>query len=70
MYLLLPGWGPYWDMYARGTIVDYHNTNRNHIARAVLSIVFQTTDMFEAMKADSGYDILELKVDGGAMLAM
>lgn len=62
---------PYWDMYARGTIVGLtHNTNRNHIARAVLeSIVFQTTDMLEAMKADSGYDILELKVDGGASVS-
>ena len=59
---------PYWDMYARGTIVGLtRGTNRNHIIRASLeSIAYQTRDVLEAMINDVGYDINCIKVDGGA----
>lgn len=59
---------PYWDMYARGTIVGLtRGANRNHIIRAALeSIAYQSKDLIEAMKQDSGLDLTELKVDGGA----
>jgi glycerol kinase len=59
---------PYWDMYARGTIVGItRGTRKEHIIRATLeSIAYQTRDVLEAMKQDTGLDILELKVDGGA----
>ena len=59
---------PYWDMYARGTIVGLtRGTGRAHLVRAVLeSIAYQTRDVFEAMAADSGIGVAELKVDGGA----
>jgi len=59
---------PYWDAYARGTIVGItRGVNKNHIIRATLeSIALQACDVLEAMKADVGSDILTLKVDGGA----
>lgn len=59
---------PYWDAYARGTIVGItRGVNKNHIIRATLeSIALQVCDVLEAMKADVGSDILTLKVDGGA----
>jgi glycerol kinase len=59
---------PYWDQYARGTIMGLtRGTNRNHLARAALEgIAFQTMDVLEAMEADSGIRIKELHVDGGA----
>lgn len=59
---------PYWDMYARGTIVGIsRGTNRNHIVRATLeSLAYQTRDVLEAMEADSGIYLKELRVDGGA----
>ena len=59
---------PYWDMYARGTIVGLtRGTNRNHIIRACLeSIAYQTNSVLHAMEADIGYKLTELKVDGGA----
>ncbi len=59
---------PYWDMYARGTIFGLtRGANRNHIIRAALeSIAYQTMDVIEAMKQDTGLDISNLKVDGGA----
>ncbi|HDJ97027.1 MAG TPA: glycerol kinase, partial [Thermofilum sp.] len=59
---------PYWDMYARGTIVGItRGTRRAHIARAILeSIAYLTRDVVDAMKADTGIDIKVLKVDGGA----
>lgn len=62
---------PYWDMYARGIIVGItRGTKREHIIRAVLeAIAFQSRDVFEAMKADSGIQIKELKVDGGASVS-
>lgn len=62
---------PYWDMYARGCIVGLtRGVNRKHIARAVLeSITFQMTDLLEAMMADSGIEISDLRVDGGASVS-
>ncbi|NSW89076.1 MAG: glycerol kinase GlpK [Firmicutes bacterium] len=62
---------PYWDMYARGTIVGItRGTRREHLIRAVLeSIAYQSMDVFEAMKMDSGIELKELKVDGGASVS-
>lgn len=62
---------PYWDMYARGTIIGLtRGTKREHVIRAVLeAIAFQSRDVFEAMQADSGISIKELKVDGGASVS-
>ncbi|HPD57040.1 MAG TPA: glycerol kinase GlpK [Smithellaceae bacterium] len=59
---------PYWDMYARGTIVGLtRGATRNHIIRATLeSIAYQTRDVLEVMRADSGINLKELRVDGGA----
>ena len=59
---------PYWDMYARGAIFGLtRGTGRNHIIRAALeSIAYQSTDVLKAMQADTGLEINELKVDGGA----
>lgn len=59
---------PYWDQYARGTVVGMtRGTGAAHIARAALdSICYQTMDVVSAMNADSGIDIRELRVDGGA----
>lgn len=60
---------PYWDMYARGTIVGLtRGANRNHIIRAALeAIAYQTKDVLQAMEEDSGITLKELKVDGGAV---
>lgn len=59
---------PYWDMYARGTIVGLtRGANKNHIIRATLeSIAYQTKDVLTAMQEDSGIELKTLKVDGGA----
>jgi glycerol kinase len=59
---------PYWDPYARGTIVGLtRGTNRGHLARAVLeAMAYQTRDAIEAMEKASGLDMRELRVDGGA----
>ena len=59
---------PYWDQYARGAIVGLtRGVNKNHIIRATLeSIAYQVGDVLEAMRADSGIALTELKVDGGA----
>ncbi len=61
---------PYWDMYARGTIVGItRGTEREHIVRATLeSICYQTRDVLEAMIQDSGISLQALKVDGGAVV--
>jgi len=58
---------PYWDMYARGTIIGLtRGTTRNHLARATLeAIAYQTRDVVEAMTADAGLQIPLLRVDGG-----
>ncbi|MBP2017170.1 glycerol kinase [Symbiobacterium terraclitae] len=60
---------PYWDMYARGTIVGLtRGTGRAHITRATLeAIAYQTRDVIGAMEADSGIRLNRLKVDGGAV---
>lgn len=62
---------PYWDMYARGCIMGLtRGVNKKHICRAVLeSITYQMTDLLEAMKADSGIELTELRVDGGASVS-
>ena len=59
---------PHWDQRARGAIVGMtRGTNRAHIARAALEgIALQVTDVLEAMQADSGLSLQELRVDGGA----
>jgi len=59
---------PYWDAYARGTIVGLtRGVNKYHIIRATLdSIAYMTGDVLTAMEADSGIRLTELRVDGGA----
>ncbi len=59
---------PYWDQYARGTMVGIsRGTTAAHIARAALDgIAFQTYDIANAMAKDTGVPLTELKVDGGA----
>ncbi|SFH93957.1 glycerol kinase [Tindallia magadiensis] len=59
---------PYWDMYARGTIVGLtRGVKREHIVRATLeSIAYQTRDVLNAMEEDSNITLKTLKVDGGA----
>ena len=59
---------PHWDPYARGAIVGLtRGTTSAHLARAALeSIAFQTVDVIRAQEADSGLDLTELRVDGGA----
>lgn len=59
---------PYWDQYARGTIVGItRGTTAAHIARAALDgIAFQTHDIALAMAKDMEAPLKELKVDGGA----
>jgi glycerol kinase len=59
---------PHWDPYARGTIVGItRGTTSGHIARAALeSIAYQVADLLDAMAADAGIRLTELRVDGGA----
>ena len=59
---------PYWDMYARGTIVGLtRGTRREHIIRAAQeSIAYQVVDLVAAMEADTGIPLSQLKADGGA----
>ena len=59
---------PHWDAYARGTILGLtRGSTSAHLARATLeSIAYQTADILEAMQADSGIALRELRVDGGA----
>ena len=61
---------PYWDPYARGTIVGLtRGSEVGHIARATLeSMCYQTRDVLEAMTADSGVPVKTLRVDGGAVV--
>jgi len=60
---------PYWDSYARGTIVGLtRGSNIAHIARATLeSMCYQTREVVEAMSADSKVELKTLRVDGGAV---
>jgi glycerol kinase len=59
---------PHWDAYARGALVGVtRGTTAAHIARAALeSIAYQVADLTEAMQADAGVPLSELRVDGGA----
>ena len=59
---------PYWDQYARGTIVGItRGVNKYHITRATLeSLAYQVNDVLKAMEADCGIQLKSLKVDGGA----
>ncbi len=59
---------PYWDPHARGAIVGLtRGSTRAHLARATLeAIAFQSAELIEAMAADSGIALKELRVDGGA----
>ncbi len=59
---------PYWDPYARGTIVGItRGCEKEHFIRATLeSIAYQTYDVLKAMEEDAGVSIEALKVDGGA----
>jgi glycerol kinase len=59
---------PYWDSYARGTIIGItRGTSREHLVRATLEgIVFSTKDFLETMRKESGVSISTIKVDGGA----
>ena len=59
---------PYWSQHAKGTITGLtRGTTSAHIARAAIeSIAYQTMDVLNAMEADSGISIKELRVDGGA----
>ncbi len=59
---------PHWDQYARGSITGLtRGTTAGHIARAALEgIAFQVADVLEAMRHDSGIQMNQLRVDGGA----
>jgi glycerol kinase len=59
---------PYWDMYARGTIVGLtRGTTRAHLVRAALeAIAYQSRDVLDAMTRDSAVTVDALRVDGGA----
>lgn len=59
---------PHWDSSARGTITGMTlGTTREHVVRAALeSIAYQTRELVEAMQADTGEQVKELRVDGGA----
>src|SRR5258708_32242657 len=71
---MVPGFvglgAPYWDPYARGTIVGLtRGSTIGNIARATLeSMAYQTRDVLEAMGADSGVHVKTLRVDGGAVV--
>jgi glycerol kinase len=59
---------PHWDPDARGTIVGItRGTTLAHLARATLeAIAYQVADVLEAMAADAGGPVTQLRVDGGA----
>ena len=59
---------PHWDPYARGTILGLtRNINRNHIVRASLeAIAFQSAEVLHSIANDTGQNIKELRIDGGA----
>ncbi len=60
---------PHWDAYARGALFGItRGTTRAHVARATLeSMCYQTRDIVEAMQRDSGIELKEVRVDGGAV---
>ena len=59
---------PHWDPYARGTMVGLsRGTTAGHVARAALeAVAYQVAELLDAMCADAGLQIPELRVDGGA----
>jgi len=59
---------PHWDMYARGTLVGLtRGSGRAQVVRATVeSIAYQVADVLEAMVADSGLLLAEVRVDGRA----
>src|SRR6201999_3520217 len=59
---------PHWDPYARGAIIGItRDTSAAHIARAALEgVAYQVADLIDAMHADTGKRLKELRVDGGA----
>ncbi|HJV57134.1 MAG TPA: glycerol kinase GlpK [Methylomirabilota bacterium] len=59
---------PYWDPYARGTLVGItRGTTRAHLARAALeAIAYQSRDVLDTMRRESGVPLRTLRVDGGA----
>lgn len=59
---------PHWDPYARGAIIGItRDTSAAHIARAALEgVAYQVADLIDAMRADTGKRLKELRVDGGA----
>ncbi|MBA4142387.1 MAG: glycerol kinase GlpK [Nitrosospira sp.] len=59
---------PHWDPYARGIMSGLTlDTSPAHIARAALEgVAFQVADLIDAMRADTGKELKELRVDGGA----
>ncbi|HYP21142.1 MAG TPA: FGGY-family carbohydrate kinase, partial [Chloroflexia bacterium] len=61
---------PYWDPYARGAVLGLtRGSGRAEIVRAALeSVAYQTRDVLEAMVADSGEALTELRVDGGMVV--
>lgn len=60
---------PYWDSEARGAIFGLtRGTEKEHFIRATLeSLCYQTRDVMEAMSKDSGIEVQNLRVDGGAV---
>ncbi|MCA1829964.1 MAG: glycerol kinase, partial [Actinobacteria bacterium] len=59
---------PYWDPYARGTIVGItRGTTRAHLVRAAVeAMAYQTRDVVDAMQRSAGVSVTDLRVDGGA----
>jgi glycerol kinase len=59
---------PHWDAYARGSVFGLtRGTTKAHLARAALdAIALQSAEVLDAMQADSGITLTELRVDGGA----
>ena len=60
---------PYWDPYARGTIVGItRGTKKEHLIRATVeSLAYQVTDVIEAMEKEAGLSLASLKVEGAAL---
>ena len=59
---------PYWDPYARGTVVGItRGCTKEHFIRATLeSMAYQTRDILDVMRQESGVELKQLRVDGGA----
>ena len=62
---------PYWDMYARGTIIGLtKGTNKSHICRAAIeAICYQVRDILSCMSTDTKLPLKALKVDGGVSVS-